>query len=142
VNSGEVVTGTEERLATGDAVNVAARLQGAADPDEILLGETTMRLAGNAIEVDRLEPLALKGKSEPVSAWRLLAVSTEIPQRRLDSPLIGRDLELEALVQAWERAQAGTTCELVTVVGSAGVGKSRLVEEFLARADATVVRGR
>jgi class 3 adenylate cyclase len=142
VNSGEVVTGTEERLATGDAVNVAARLQGAAQPDEILLGEATLKLAGDAVETEPLEPLALKGKREPVPAWRLLAVSTDMPQRRLDTPLIGRERELDALAGAWERARAGTACELVTLVGTAGVGKSRLVEEFLGTADATVARGR
>jgi class 3 adenylate cyclase/tetratricopeptide (TPR) repeat protein len=142
VNSGEVVTGTEERLATGDAVNVAARLQAAAQPDEILLGEATLKLAGDTVETEPLEPLELKGKRDPVPAWRLVAVSTDAPQRRLDAPLIGRQRELDVLVQAWKVARAETRCELVTVVGLAGVGKSRLVEEFLASVDATVVRGR
>ena len=141
VCSGEVVTGTEERLATGDAVNVAARLQQAAQPGEILLGETTLRLARDAVEAEPVEPLALKGKREPVPAWRLVAVSTTA-ERRFDSPLVGRERELAALAEAWERARGGPGCELVTVVGAAGVGKSRLVAEFLAAADATVVRGR
>jgi hypothetical protein len=132
VYSGEVVTGTEERLATGDAVNVAARLQQAAQPGETLLGETTLRLARDAVEVEPLEPLSLKGKGEPVPAWRLLAVSTGAPERRFDSPLVGRERELGALAEAWERARDGPGCELVTVVGAAGVGKSRLVAEFVA----------
>jgi class 3 adenylate cyclase/tetratricopeptide (TPR) repeat protein len=141
VCSGEVVTGTEERLATGDVVNVAARLQQAAQPGETLLGETTLRLARDAVETEQVEPLHLKGKREPVPAWRLVAVTTA-GEPRFDSPLVGRDKELRVLADAWERARAGPGCELVTVVGAAGVGKSRLVAEFLAAADATVVRGR
>ena len=142
VYSGEVVTGTEERLATGDAVNVAARLQQAAQPGETLLGESTLRLARDAVEVEPVEPLRLKGKREPVPAWRLVAVSTAAAERRFDSVLVGRERELEALGEAWERARSGRICELVTVVGAAGVGKSRLAAEFLASTDATVVRGR
>ena len=71
MNTGEVVTGTEERLATGDAVNVAARLQQAADPDEILIGEATLELVRGAVEIEPVEPLQLKGKAEPVPAYRL-----------------------------------------------------------------------
>ncbi len=142
VCSGEVVTGTEERLATGDAVNVAARLQQAAQPGETLLDETTLRLARDAVEVEPVEPLSLKGKREAVPAWRLVDVSTVAAERRFDSALVGRERELEALAEAWERVREGQGCELVTVVGPAGVGKSRLVAEFLASADATVVRGR
>src|SRR5436190_8854654 len=69
VTTGEVVTGTEERLATGDPVNVAARLEQAAQPGEILIGEETMRLARSAAEVEEVEPLELKGKAEPVVAF-------------------------------------------------------------------------
>ena len=92
VNSGEVVTGTEERLATGDAVNVAARLEQAAPPGEILLGEQTLALARGAIEVEPVAPLALKGKTRPVPAYRLLRVVEGAPafDRRLDAPLVGR----------------------------------------------------
>src|SRR6266496_980198 len=74
VSTGEVVTGTEERLATGDVLNVAARLQQAAQPGEILIGEETLRLTRDAVEVESVEPLQLKGKSEPVPAYRLLSV--------------------------------------------------------------------
>ncbi|MGH3017192.1 MAG: AAA family ATPase [Gaiellaceae bacterium] len=139
--TGEVVTGTEERLATGDAVNVAARLQAAAKPGETLLDQTTLRLAGDAVDAEPVEPLSLKGKSEPVAAWRLVAVSA-VGERSFDSPLVGREQELRTLSEAWERVRGGPACELVTVVGSAGVGKSRLVAEFLTATDATIVRGR
>jgi tetratricopeptide (TPR) repeat protein len=84
----------------------------------------------------------LKGKRDPVPAWRLVAVSTAAAERLFDSPLVGRDGELAALAEAWERACGGPGCELATVVGAAGVGKSRLAAEFLAAAGATVVRGR
>src|SRR5437660_6688433 len=85
VNTGEVVTGTEERLATGDAVNVAARLEQAAPPGEILVGEATLALARDAVEVEAMEALAAKGKSEPVRAFRLVSVRTGAPafKRRL-----------------------------------------------------------
>ncbi len=142
VNSGEVVTGTEERLVTGDAVNVAARLEQAAQPGEILLGEATLLMSRDAVEAEPLEPLELKGKSEPVPAWRLVSVSAEAAERRSDSPLVGREQELATLGEAWERVRGDRRCELVTVVGAAGVGKSRLVAEFLASIDAAVVRGR
>ena len=142
ISSGEVVTGTKERLATGDAVNVAARLQQAAQPGEILLAETTLRLARDALEAEPIEPLSLKGKREPVPAFRFIAVSTAPAERRFDSSLVGRKRELGTLAEAWERACGGRGCELVTLVGAAGVGKSRLAAEFLAAVDATVVRGR
>ncbi len=142
VTTGEVVAGTEERLATGDAVNVAARLEQAAQPGEILLGEATLRLAREAVEAEPVERLVLKGKREPVPAWRLVSVSAEATERRLDSPFVGREPELRALAEAWERVRVEGRCELMTVVGSAGVGKSRLVAEFLAGVDAAVVRGR
>src|ERR687891_98082 len=74
VNTGEVVTGTEERLATGDAVNVAARLEQAAQPGEILIGEQTFALVRDAVEAEAVEPLELKGKGEPVPAYRLVSV--------------------------------------------------------------------
>src|SRR6266508_3082692 len=77
VTTGEVVTGTEERLATGDAVNVAARLEQAAQPGEVLIGEETLRLTRDAVEVEEVEPLQLKGKSEPVVAHRLVSMHGE-----------------------------------------------------------------
>jgi class 3 adenylate cyclase len=142
ITSGEVVTGTEERLATGDAVNVAARLQQVASPGEILVGEATLRLARDEVEVEPVEPMVLKGKQEPVAAWRLVSAAPATAERRFDSFLVGRDPELRVLADALERVRGGPRCELVTVIGSAGVGKSRLVAEFLEGVDAIVVRGR
>ena len=141
VNTGEVLTGTEERLATGDAINVAARLEQAAEAGEVLLGAQTLRLVAPAVEVGEERLLELKGKSEPVAAHPLLAVQ-EAPERSHASRFIGRERELAKLVDAWERALAGPGCQLVTVVGDAGVGKSRLVAEALDSLDARVVRGR
>jgi class 3 adenylate cyclase/tetratricopeptide (TPR) repeat protein len=141
INTGEVVTGTEERLATGDAVNVAARLEQAAQPNEILIGEDTLRLVRDAVETEPVQPLELKGKAEPVSAYRLLAVHEE-PERPQEARFVGRGLELESLREAWRRAHSERACRLVTIVGEPGVGKSRLTAEFLREPDATVVRGR
>jgi class 3 adenylate cyclase/tetratricopeptide (TPR) repeat protein len=139
--TGEVVTGTEERLATGDAVNVAARLEQSAQPGEVLFGEPTLALVGGAVEVEPVDPLALKGKAEPVPAYRLLGVR-DAPERRHEALFVGREPELAFVREAWGRAQAEQRCELVTVVGDAGVGKSRLVAEFLRGLEATVLRGR
>ena len=93
VNTGEVVAGTEERLATGDAVNVAARLEQAAEPGEVLIGEATLALVRGAVVVEAVEPLALKGKAEPVPAFRLLAVPGP-PERSHASRFVGRAQEL------------------------------------------------
>jgi class 3 adenylate cyclase/tetratricopeptide (TPR) repeat protein len=141
VNTGLVVTGTTERLATGDAVNVAARLEQAAKPGAILIGEETLRLVRGSVEVEPVEPLALKGKAEPVPAFTLESVRAE-PERSHGTQFVGRDLESATLAQAWERARERPRCELVTVVGEPGVGKSRLVGEVLGSLDARVVRGR
>jgi class 3 adenylate cyclase/tetratricopeptide (TPR) repeat protein len=141
VMTGEVVTGTAERLVTGDAVNVAARLEQAAGPGEVLIGQPTLTLVADAVEVERVEPLHLKGKSEPVRAHRLVRVRTA-PERRHDTPFVGREHEFAIVRQAWERTVADQRCELVTVVGDAGVGKSRLVTEVVAGVEAIVVGGR
>src|SRR5215211_3320044 len=141
VNTGEVVTGTEERLATGDALNVAARLEQAAQPGEILLGEETLRLVRDAVEIEEVELLELKGKAEPVAAYRLVNVH-EAPERVHESVFVGRSRELETLGQAWQRVLAEDRCELITVIGNAGVGKSRLTAEQTSSVDARVVRGR
>ncbi len=143
VTTGEVVTGTEERLATGDAVNVAARLEQAAEPGEILLGEETVRLLRDAVDVEAMEPLSLKGKRDAVAAFRLLSVDSAWLPRRLDAPIVGRERELRLLGDAWERVLTGRACHLFTVMGAAGVGKSRLVLELLGSlSGARVVRGR
>ena len=142
VNTGEVVTGTEERLATGDAVNVAARLEQAAEPGEVLLGDETYRLVRDAVEAEPVAPLAAKGKSEPLRAYRVLAVG-EPPPRRGEAPMIGRERHRKLLGDAFATVAAERSCHLFTILGTAGVGKSRLADEFLRTLDgATVVRGR
>jgi class 3 adenylate cyclase/tetratricopeptide (TPR) repeat protein len=149
VNTGEVVAGdasSGQRLVTGDAVNVAARLEQAAAPGEILLGETTYRLVKDAVEVEAVEPLELKGKADRVPAFRLVDVRSETAghERHLDSPMVGRDRELDMLAGALDRAITERTSHLFTLLGPAGVGKSRLVAEFLngPAAGATRLRGR
>src|SRR5919201_1493852 len=142
VATGEVVTGTEERLATGDAVNVAARLQQAAQPGEALVGEETLALVGAAADVEAVEALTLKGKAEPVPAYRLRAMR-DAAERRPEARFVGRERERAAIHEAWERTLAERCCELVIIVGEAGVGKSRLVAEALASLEAArVVQGR
>ena len=146
VNTGEVVAGTgDQTVATGDAVNVAARLEQAAQPGEVLIGEATYALVRDAIVAEALEPLQLKGKSTPVSAYRLKDVSQRVRGRlgRTDSAMVGRSREFVLLGQAFDRALSDRTCQLVTIVGQAGVGKSRLVREFLASVgSARVLQGR
>jgi class 3 adenylate cyclase/tetratricopeptide (TPR) repeat protein len=141
VNTGEVVTGTAERLVTGDAVNVAARLEQAAAAREVLVGETTYELVRDAVVVEVVEPLALKGKEERVPAFRLVSV-LDVPERTHASRFVGRERELGLIEEAWDRAQGKSCCELLTVTGDAGVGKSRLVTQGLASIEARVVRGR
>ena len=145
VNTGEVVTGTEERLATGDAVNVAARLEQAAEPGQILIGHETLALVRAAVDVDRLDKLEVKGKAERVGAYRLVAVEAGATgfSRDLERPMIGRARELARLNNAFAQAIDDPSCQLFTILGSAGVGKSRLVYELVdSLPDATVVRGR
>ncbi len=149
INTGPVVVGPGgpgEAIVVGDAVNVAARLQAAAAPGEIVIGTTTHALVRDAVDVGPAQSIELKGKAEPVVAYRLHHVTpgAEGHRRRLDAPMVGRQRELDALGQAFERAASGGSCQLFTVLGVAGVGKSRLVAEFLGavRDRARVVRGR
>ncbi len=142
VNTGEVVTGTEERLATGDAVNVAARLEQAAQPGEVLLGEETYRLVRDGVEAEPTTPVEAKGKADPLAAFRLVSVQAEAPGRRHEAPMVGRERQRERLEGAFANVVSDRSCQLFTILGAAGVGKSRLAQEFLAGVDATVVRGR
>jgi class 3 adenylate cyclase/tetratricopeptide (TPR) repeat protein len=146
VNTGRVVAGEGETLATGDAVNVAARLEQAAEPGETLLGEQTLRLVRDAVEVEAVAPLVLKGKDQPVIGYRLLAVRAGAAgvERRLDAPLVGRDAELAQLRQAFDRCVRERAAVLFTLLGPAGIGKSRLAWELLEglRERATVLRSR
>jgi class 3 adenylate cyclase/tetratricopeptide (TPR) repeat protein len=149
VNTGEVLTaepGAVQSLVLGDAVNTAARLEQVATPGEILIGEDTYRLVREAVTAERVGPLELRGKAAAVPAWRLLGVIPTAPGwgRRLDSPLVGRSRELALLEDAFQRVADEETCELVTVMGPAGVGKSRLTGELISRlgSRATVLQGR
>ncbi len=147
VNTGEVVAGdasSRETFVTGDPVNVAARLEQAAGPGEVLLGEQTFRLVRDAVRAEAVEPLSAKGKSQPVPAYRLEEVSDFGPvPRRVGTPFTGREDELARLEQEFEAVVAEGGCRLLTVVGEPGVGKSRLTAEFLLRVGtrARVVRG-
>jgi tetratricopeptide (TPR) repeat protein len=149
VNTGEIVANTDptadQNLATGDAVNVTARLEQNAPAGEILIGEVTYELVRNHVEVERLE-LTLKGKPEPVPAYRLIDVRAE-PVARLGAaaaPFVGREAEMDILRGAFAEVSTSRSARLVTVIGDAGVGKTRLISDFIGRveAEATVLRGR
>src|SRR5579884_1551426 len=133
VNTGELVL-SEEGILVGDTMNTAARFEQAAAAGEILLGETTWRLVRNHVGVEEVAPLELKGKSVPVRAWRLMSAAPSpgaAPVEILpDAPLVGRESELARLHAALHGAIAQRVCRLVTVVGSPGLGKSRLAEVF------------
>jgi class 3 adenylate cyclase/tetratricopeptide (TPR) repeat protein len=149
VNTGEVVAGDPsagQRLVVGDAVNVAARLEQAANDMEILLGDLTYRLVRHLVEVKQVTaPVELKGKADPVSAYRLLAVRGDDGSGgRPDTAMVGRDSELGVLASELARAVEEGACRMVTVLGEPGVGKSRLAREFAAEVggEALVLRGR
>jgi class 3 adenylate cyclase/tetratricopeptide (TPR) repeat protein len=141
INTGEVVTGTAERLATGDAVNVAARLEQAARPDDILIGPETLELVADAVTVEHVEPLELKGKGEPLAAYRLISVMATAAgvARGAHAPMVGRARQLKLLRDAFDTVAGERTCHLFTVLGPAGVGKTRLVSEFLRTLDGVAV---
>src|SRR5919106_3613844 len=137
VNTGEVVASEavgDQRLVTGDVINVAARLEQHAGPGEILLGETTYRLVRDAVTADPATPFTAKGKSRALLAWQLYDVIPDAPwlQRRLDSPIIGRQEPLTMLERSFVECHAPAS-RLVTIVAPAGLGKSRLTREFVER---------
>ena len=149
VNTGEVIVGDPsqgEDFVSGEAVNVATRLERSAPPREILIGEQTLELVRGAVLVQAVGPLEVEGKRQPVQAFRLLDVAS--PDRGIDrglsSPLVGRERELQVLREAFDRTVSAGTCELVTVVGPAGVGKTRLTSDFVRSLGgaATAVTGR
>jgi class 3 adenylate cyclase/tetratricopeptide (TPR) repeat protein len=136
INTGGVVVGGEgETLVTGDAVNVAARLEQSAAAGEVLIGAETRLLVRDAVLLEPVEPLALKGKSLPVEAFRLVElISGAAPlARHPETPLVGRERERQRLWRDYEDAVADGTCRLFTLLGPAGIGKSRLVSDFLDR---------
>jgi predicted ATPase/class 3 adenylate cyclase len=149
VNTGEVVAGDPsdgQVFATGDPVNVAARLQQAAQPGEILIGETTRHLVGDRVIVGEVASLAVKGKTGLVHAARVLGVAAQTPtlSRPVGYRFVGRQRELQLLRDSFERCVQEPACRSVTVLGEAGIGKSRLVRETLEeiRASARILVGR
>jgi class 3 adenylate cyclase/tetratricopeptide (TPR) repeat protein len=147
INTGEVVVGGEgETLVTGDAVNVAARLEQAAGAGEVFIGAETQSLVRDAVRVEAVEPLALKGKAEPVDAFSLLEVLPESEglARNPEALLVGRKRERNRLWRDFEDVLDESSCRLVTLLGPAGIGKSRLVADFVERVgdSADILRGR
>ncbi|MGZ4393824.1 MAG: ATP-binding protein [Gaiellaceae bacterium] len=144
VEAGEVVAETgDSTFATGEAVNLAARLQQAAAPGDILVGPAALRLTTGRIEVEPVGPLQLRGL-ETVEAWRVLGeIDLAVPPKSLRAPLVGRESELDLLELTFERASRDRRAHLFTIYGEAGIGKSRLARELAAGLDgATVLNGR
>ena len=145
VNTGAVVAGEGDTLVTGDAVNVAARLEQAAGAGEILLGDDTLRLVRDAVDVEPVE-LELKGKALAVRAHLLRALDASAAgvARRLERPMVGRERERDRLRADFADVVESRTCRLFTLIGPAGIGKSRLVADFLDEVDgaAQLARGR
>ena len=149
VNTGQVVAGDAgagQRFVSGDAVNLAKRLEEAAGTGEVVIGDATYRLVRNAVTAEPLEGMAVKGKEKPIRAHRLLAVAAGMAgsARRADAPMVGRARQRQALADGLAQAIADRVCVLFTILGSAGVGKSRLVHEFLGgiAPDVRLLRGR
>ena len=139
VNTGEVVGGTggpqADYSVSGDAVNVAARLQQSAEPNEILAGEMTRRLAYEAFDFAPLDPMAVKGRTESVEAWRVQGALPERPRvRGGEAQLVGRDREKAAMESALDEAREGRGL-MIALVGEPGIGKSRLALEVVRRAE-------
>jgi class 3 adenylate cyclase/tetratricopeptide (TPR) repeat protein len=142
VESGElVIEDGDSTFATGEAVNLAARLQQAAQPGEILLGPSARRLAASAVEVDDAGALDVKGRAQPLWTWRV--VRAHDVSRRVATPFVGREEELALLENSFSRAVRDRRAQLVTIFGEPGLGKTRLVTEFTAGLDrVTTLTGR
>ena len=136
LNTGDAVVGDDPTggwSTFGDAVNVAQQLEAAAGPGQVLVGEQAARLLRGAARLDPATPLAVKGKAAPVSAWRLVTVAAETAElpRSAAMPFVGRTAELRLLRKTFDEVVAGRTPKFVTVLGPAGIGKSRLARAFL-----------
>jgi class 3 adenylate cyclase len=151
VNTGEALVALNARpaageaMVAGDVVNTAARLQSAAAPNTVLVGEETWRATREIIEYQAAEPVVAKGKAEPVAAWVAVRATAPQGERTLSSTFVGRDRELAALWDVWTRVSEQRTPHLVTIVAAAGVGKTRLAVEFSQAVDefgGLTVRGR
>jgi class 3 adenylate cyclase len=149
IATGEVVAGDAgagSRLVTGDAVNVAARLQQTAQPGEILITAETHQLVRDAVQVEPLGEVAVKGRQAPIEMFRLVDVDRSAAghERRLDSPMVGRERQRRLLDEAFAEVRDERVVHLFTILGSAGVGKTRLVNEFVTSLgdSARVVHGR
>src|SRR4051794_16844025 len=145
IEAGEVVADdSDSTFATGEAVNVAARLEQAAEPGQILMGPGAHRLTLGRVEVDDVGPVDLKGLDRQVWAWRVLSASGTADQPRTQrAPLVGRDAELDLLQNTYERALRDRRAHVFTIFGEPGVGKSRLGREFAGALEgATVLHGR
>jgi DNA-binding SARP family transcriptional activator/tetratricopeptide (TPR) repeat protein len=142
--AGEVVASSAEsrqRFVAGDAVGVAARLQHAAGPGETVVGEIVARLIDHAARLEHLGALDVKSRKAAIEIYRLLELEPAAPafERRLDAPLVGRKRELAALRRALRRAVDESAAQVAVVLGSPGVGKSRLVGELARRTRASRV---
>jgi class 3 adenylate cyclase/tetratricopeptide (TPR) repeat protein len=146
IEAGEVVVeATDSTFATGEAVNLAARLQQAAAPGEILIGPAARSLAFDTLQVEEVEPIVVAGRAEPLAAWRVVCTSDpgQLPRPTVAAPLIGREPELALLANTFDRAARDRRAHLVTIYGEPGVGKSRLAREFVGSLEgATVLVGR
>ena len=131
----ERAAGPRDRMLTGDAVNTAARLEAAADPGHVLVGPAVYASTKDVIDFAEIAPLVLKGKAEPVPAWDALRVKAkrrgERPSLGLEARLIGRDEEMTVLKQTLHRVETEGRPAMVTIVGPAGVGKSRVTAELV-----------
>ncbi|MGW6912680.1 adenylate/guanylate cyclase domain-containing protein [Kitasatospora sp. NPDC054939] len=144
VHTGEVVTTADparrQALVSGEVVNIAARLEAAAGTGEVLLSAQTWRAAGPGPVVDDAGPLTLKGVAGPVEALRLLGLSDAGRTPRLDVPFVGRERYLSELDLAWRRVVEERDVHVLTLLGEAGIGKTRLVDEWLRRSAAQLGR--
>jgi hypothetical protein len=120
-------------MATGDAMNLAARLEQQAEPGDVVIGEQAREAVSDMVDATPLGELRLRGHEEPLKGWRVASISADVGRPRgvpgLRAPLTGRAEELNLLLDAGRRALTGRKAVLFTVLGVPGVGKSRLVRE-------------